>query len=358
MNLSSGIVNLDKKVGNNAGIGPPTKDFWRSCGYHLLDHDDSGGLKLTDEFLKAYLARPELLPPGDACAAERELHDALLANPRKPVSASDIRVINDADARENWRLFIVFRDHLSRFASLEAAYFDLARTSRAGVPPLFVDQLVHVILRQALANVTDTRVLRAAEFFFRAQRMTLHEGSLIAADEETIGGISTSPISPLISMLGIPPESQIDVVNDTNAESYWERSDRFDMALNITAGRDGANALAMAMQYWIAHLLGIDTHIEAIERMENVDLAWYVGLDAEASKIGDILWHGETIDDATMSRIAALFRLSFRDPLQMIDAVRGEPVYMILAMSPDKTIRMKPQNIIAGLPVRHLEIAT
>jgi hypothetical protein len=39
----------------------------------------------------------------------------------------------------------------------------------------------------------------------------------------------------------------------------------------------------------------------------------------------------------------------------MLDAVRGEPVYMILAMSPEKTIRMKPQNLVAGLPVRHLE---
>jgi hypothetical protein len=358
MNLSSGIVRLDKKAENSAEMSPPTKDFWRSCGYHLLDHDDSGGLKLTDEFLKAYLARPELLPPSDACAAERKLHVALLANPRKPVSASDIMVINDSDARENWRHFIAFRDHLSRFASLEEAYFDLVRDGMASVPPLFVDHLVHVILRRALANVTDTRILRAAEFFFRTQRMTLHEGFLIAADEETIGGISTSPISPLISMLGIPLESQIDVVNDANAESYWERSDRFDMALDITTGRDGVNALAMAMQHWIAHLLGIDTDIEAIERMENVDLAWYVGLDAEASKIGDMLWHGETIDDTTMSRIAALFRLSFRDPLHMIDAVRGEPVYMILAMSPEKTIRMKPQNIIGGLPVRHLEIAT
>jgi hypothetical protein len=28
---------------------------------------------------------------------------------------------------------------------------------------------------------------------------------------------------------------------------------------------------------------------------------------------------------------------------------------MILAMSPEKTIRMKPQNLVAGLPVRHLE---
>ena len=39
------------------------KDFWFSCGHHLLDRDEGGGLLVTDEFLKVYLARPELAPP-------------------------------------------------------------------------------------------------------------------------------------------------------------------------------------------------------------------------------------------------------------------------------------------------------
>ena len=78
------------------------KDFWISCGHHLLDRDEGGGLRVTDEFLKVYLARPELIPPPEACAVERTLHAALLADPRMPVSASDIAAIADADARENW----------------------------------------------------------------------------------------------------------------------------------------------------------------------------------------------------------------------------------------------------------------
>ena len=59
------------------------KDFWLSCGHHLLDRDAGGGLVLTDEFLKVYLARPELAPPPEACVAERALHAALLAEPRR-----------------------------------------------------------------------------------------------------------------------------------------------------------------------------------------------------------------------------------------------------------------------------------
>ena len=39
----------------------------------------------------------------------------------------------------------------------------------------------------------------------------------------------------------------------------------------------------------------------------------------------------------------------------MLDRVRGEPVYLILAMTPDNLIRMKPQNLVTGLPIRHLE---
>jgi len=330
-------------------------DFWISSGHHLLDREQGGGLQVTDEFLKLYLARPEMIPPAEACAVERTLHAALLADPRIPVSASDVAAISDPDARQNWQLLVAFRDHLLRHKTLEGAYVELVRNGLGKIPPLFVNQLVHVILRNALDGIADTRVLRAAEMFFRAQRVTLHDGSLIAADEETIGGINTAPVTPLVSMLGIPAEAEIDIINGDNADSYWERSDQFDMALDLTAGRDGFNALAQVMQRWIAHVLGIDVTIEALTQLSEIDLAWYVGLDADATKLGDMLWHGEDVDETAMSRVVGLFRLSFSDPSVMLDNVRGEPVYLILAMTPDMTIRMKPQNLLTGLPVRHLE---
>jgi len=331
------------------------KDFWLSCGHHLLDRDAGGGLVVTDDFLKVYLARPELIPPPEACAAERGLHAALLAEPRRPVAAAAIAAIADADARENWQLLIAFRDRLLRHKTLEAAYLDLARHGVGATPRLFVNQLVHVILRNALDGVDDACVLRAAELFFRSQRVTLHDGSLIAADEETVGGASAAPVSPLVSMLGLPAEAAIDVLNDGNADSYWERSDRFDMALDLTGGRAGLAALAEAMRRWIAHLLAIDVLIEPLTELREATLSWYVGLDAEATRIGDRLWNGEGLDEAAMSRVAGLFRLTFRDPDLMLDKVRGEPVYLILAMTADRIIRMKPQNLVTGLPVKHLE---
>ena len=104
-----------------------------------------------------------MIPPPEACAVERTLHAALLADPRMAVAASDIAAIADADARENWHLLIAFRDHLLRHKTLEAAYAELVRNGIGKTPPLFVNQLVHVILRNALDGVEDARVVRAAE---------------------------------------------------------------------------------------------------------------------------------------------------------------------------------------------------
>jgi hypothetical protein len=327
------------------------KDFWLSCGHHLLDRGAGGGLVVTDEFLKVYLARPELAPPPEACAVERTLHAALLADPRRPVAATDIAAIADADARENWQFLIDFRDHLLRHPSLEAAYLALARRGVGSIPPLFLNQMVHAILRNALDDCADPFVLRAAEMMFRAQRLTLHDGALVAADDELIAGASGAPVSPLVSMLGIPAAAAIDVLTDDNAATYWERSERFDMALDLTAGRRGQAALGEALARFLRHLLALDVDIEPLVEMRDVPFTWYVGLDAEATRIGDHLWNGGTLDAATAERVVALYRMNLRSSAAQAEG----PIYLILAMTPERVLRMKPQNILTGLPVRERE---
>jgi hypothetical protein len=333
------------------------KDFWLSCGHHLLDRDAGGGLVVTDDFLKVYLARPELTPPEGACVVEKTLHATLMADPHRTVATDEIAAIADADARENWQVMIAFRDRLLRHRTLEAAYLDIVR-SGAKIPHIFLNQLVHVILRNALDGCDDSFVLRAAELFFRTQRMTLHEGSLIAADEETIGGTSNTPTSPLVSMLGIPPEAEIDIISDDNAEHYFEHSDLFHVALDMTAGRRGLFALAEAMRRWIAHVLNVEVTIEPLTELRDAKFIWYVGLDSDGSRIGDLLWNGEELDEAAAARVVGLFSLTFRDSDVVTEKVRGEPVYLILAMTDDKLLRFKPQNLVTGLPVRHLEAVT
>src|SRR3989442_120474 len=330
-------------------------DFWLSCGHHLLDRDDGGGLLVTDEFFKAYLARPELAPPPNACVAERSLHAALLSNPRRPVAASEIAAIADADARQNWTLMTAFRDHLVGHKTVEAAYLDLVRRGVGQTPPLFIDQLVHVILRNLLDRCDDVFMLRAAELFFRPQRLTVHDGSLIAADEEKVTGVSPQPASPLVAMLGLPVAGEIDVLNDDNAESYWERSDLFDMALDLTAGRRGIAALGEVLARWVSHLLSVEVDVEALIEAAEVSFTWYVGLDAEGTRIGDALWNGEELDEAARARIVGLHRLTFRDAGVVLDKAKGVPIYLILAMTPERTLRMKPQNLVTGLPIARLE---
>jgi hypothetical protein len=330
------------------------KDFWLTSGHHLTDRDAGGWLLVTDEYLKAYLARPELRPPPESCAAERELHATLLADPRRRIGAEIVAAIADADARENWELMIAFRDRLLRHETLEAAYLDLLRRGVGRTPPLFLDQLVHVILRNALDGCGDAFVARAAEFFFRPQRMAVHGGALIAADEEKIAGMEGARIAPPALMQGIPVDAEIEVLTDDNMKTYWDRSDLFDMALDLTAGRHGQAALAVAIERWVKHMVSIDVEIEPLSEVRDAPLTWYVGLDVDGTRIGDALWNGKDLDETTQSRIAALFRLAFKGPGPIGVPTDDDVVYLILAMTPERVVRMKPQNLLTGLPARRV----
>jgi hypothetical protein len=329
-------------------------DFWLSCGHHLVDRDAGGGLRITDDLLKAYLARPELAPPAEANAAERALHAAVLAAPRRPVTPAEIAAIADQDARENWQVMLAFRAHLLAHPTLEAVYLEIVRKNRK-VPHIFLNQIAQLILRNVLDGSDDAFVLRAAELFFRPQRLALHESALIAADEETLAGLGGRPPSPLISMLGLPPAAEIDVLNEDNAAGYWGRSDLFDLALDLTAGRRGQQALAEVIASWLRHLLGLELTVEPLTTLQEAAFSWYVGLDAEGTRLCDALWRGEDLEDLAQASVVGLYRLMFADPSLMLEKVRGEPVYLMTAMPADKVLRLKPQNLITGLPLRQLE---
>ncbi len=329
------------------------REFWVSSGHHLTRRTEGGGLAVTDELLLAYLARPELMPPDDACMAERALHAALMQAPRRPVSSAEIAAIADPDARENWSFMIAFRDRLIVAATVEAAYLALVRHAPGSVPPLFLNQLVHLILRNALDACEDPYVLRAAELFFRPQRASIHDSTLLLADAEVIESHALGQSqSPLVAMLGKDPAGELDVLDDANVWTYWSRSDAFTMALNLGSNPRSREGLARAIEVWVRHLLHVDVAVEPLERIEDRDWRWFVGLDAEATRIGNALWAGEPVEEATQARVLALFRMTFSDPSIMIERAAGHPVYLILAMTPDKTSRAKPQNLITGLPLR------
>jgi hypothetical protein len=331
-----------------------SRDFWLSCGHHLLDRDAAGKLLVTDEFLKAYLARPELVPPPGACAAEGGLHDSLLGAPRRAVSASQIAAIADPDARENWEMMIAWRDHLVRHRTLEAAYLQIVRRS-IKFPNVLIGQLTQAILRNVLDRCDDAFVLRAAEMFFRPQKLVMQEGLVTVVDEEIETPPGRHPSSPLTALLGLPATTEADLLGDANASSYWDRSDRFDMAFDLTAGRRGSIALGEVIARWLSHLLAIDVAIEPLVELQSAPWNWYVGLSSDGTRIGDTIWQGGDLADAMRERLVGLYRLIFRDPAEMMEKIRGEPVYLLAAMTSDEKLRLKPQNLVTGLPIRHAE---
>jgi hypothetical protein len=160
-------------------------DFWTNCGFKLLKRGGDGRLVVTDDYLRAYFMRPELAPVPQSCDAERALHDALMADPRRAVTDADIAVIADKDAQENYRVMLRFRQQLLAAPTLEAFYSDLFRRDIA-VPPDFVHHTVQVILRGILDGSRDALEARAAELLFRKQRVSVSEGAIRLADDETV----------------------------------------------------------------------------------------------------------------------------------------------------------------------------
>jgi hypothetical protein len=329
------------------------REFWISSGHHLTQRTENGDLAITDALILAYLARPELLPPTNACAAEFSLHRSLLEAPRRHVEKEEVQAISDPDARENWQILLSFRQMLLEAPTIEAAYLDLVRKGSNGVPLLFVDQLVHLILRNALEGCDEPHVLRAGELFFRPQHAAFHEGNLLLADAEIIEQIEQEQKnSPLAAMLGGSSMLGLDVLEDSNAWTYWSRSDAFTMVLNLGFDQRGGHGLARAIETWIRHLLHVEVVVEPIGAIRNNDWRWFVGLDAEGTKIGNRLWAGQTVDQDALSRLIALFRLHFMDKECIDPRMIAHPVYLFLAMTCDNIVRMKPQNLIVGLPLR------
>ena len=92
-------------------------------------------------------------------------------------------------------------------------------------------------------------------------------------DEEADPSPGLHSAWPLTTLLGLLPTAEIDLLGDSTAESYWERSNRVDIVLDLTTGQRGLMA----------------------------------------------------------------------------------PRYLLLAMSTDDVLRLKPQNLIAGLLIRQVE---
>ena len=334
------------------------QDFWRSSGFHLLERNGAGRLRVTDDFLRAYLLRPELRPVAESGPGEVALHDRLLDEPRRPVATAELEAVEDEDARANLQVWLDFRARLLATDSLEACYRGLFDAD-VRTPPLFIDQLVQIILRNVLDGVDDPLEARAAELCYREQKASVDEGRILLADLETVemhaSGGAYGSLGRLIVEAQTPVKAvNLDVLDADNGALYWLRDQRHDLVISLNYGRAGIAALGRVITRWVRHFSGVEVTVTPLRQIQDARWAWHIGLDAQATSVLNELWRGEEVEAGRLARLLALFRMDFADPACVRPDVAGKPVYLALAMDEESVVRMKPQNLLLNLPLAAL----
>ena len=331
-------------------------DFWRNSGFHLLARDQRGWLAIGDDFLRAYYLRPEVHPVEESCEAERALHAALMDEPRRGISQAELDSIADEDARDNYRMVLRFRERLLAEGTIEGAYLALFGSGSVDVPPLFIEQMVHVILRNLLETVDEPLRLRAAELFFRDQKFTLQDSAIMLADLETVEMHSAGNAYGSIGRLIVEAQTslksiELDVLDRDNAALYWQRESRYDTVISINHGRAALEAYCRVIEAWIAHFHGVGVKVRALARIDEPRWAWHIGLDAASTTILNDLYEGREVEHGRMRRLLSLFRMDFASETDMREDIAGRPVYMALSANEQDVVRMKPQNLLINLPL-------
>jgi hypothetical protein len=275
--------------------------------------------------------------------------------PRRHVTGAEIEAVNDGDVRHNYSMLLRFRDRLLAAGTVEGCYMSLFKGA-IDLPPLFIEQLAHVILRNLLDACGDPLRLRAAELFFREQKATLQDGHVLLADLETVAmhaaGNRYGSIGKLIvEAQGSVGKVDLDVLDRANAALYWERDSRHDTVISLTYGSAALDALCRMMESWVLHFHGVEVSVKPLRRIEEARWAWHIGLDAESTEILNALWAGGQVEQGRMRNIVALFGMQFAEPAMMRPDLAGRTVYLALSANAEQEVRMKPQNLLTNLPV-------
>ena len=255
-----------------------------------------------------------------------------------------------------WVLVLLFSFRVLRRTPLEGAYLNIMRSGKINVPPVFIDQLVHIILANILNDCQDPVRLRAAELFFREQSVSTDDGRIMLADHEIVEMQASSGdgggIGQLLAETGTPMRAiELDVLDEDNSAIYWQRSDRFDTVIDLRHTQPANNALARVIEAWIRHFMTIEVNVQPVRSIKDEAWRWHIGLDRDATEILNGLYNGEDLEEAVLQRILALYRMEIHDNDRVATEMAGKPVYLGLAMSPDNRLRLKPQNLLTNLPI-------
>lgn len=344
-----------------------------------LQRDARGWCVPTDDYLRLFLLRPELAPIPESCPSEMALHAALMAAPASAVGKNTLANLVDADARESYTLFLRFRDALLDAGTLQAYYLNLFPRSGAGsinIPPLFIDLLVEAILGNLLDHSNGAYEPRAADMLHRTQRISTQNGQVLSGDQLTLdmlnvtgglGDIGRFLLDAKAPMAAI----NMQVLTDDNAPAYFQQAAgqhaflldlthevtndlSHGLIFTMTRARSGLKALAIVLQKWVLHFLGVTVTIRPLQKIDDDAWRWHVGLDTESTALLNDLYEGREVEPARLQRLVSLFRLDFADPRDVRPDVAGKPVYLGLMMNEEGIVKLKPQNLLVNLPLRAL----
>jgi hypothetical protein len=263
----------------------------------------------------------------------------------------------DKDIQENYRIWLRYRTRLLAASSLEAFYMRLFKGEGVDVPPLFVAQLAQIFVRHILGDDADPLDVRMSELFFRTQKITILEDAIVmGADDEVVTrnaqASDTGNIMDLLKGKSMSMKStDLDVLHEENAHTYWERSEDFDFAVQLNFGHEPINRFCRVLEKWIEHFLGAKVRITPMQQISDPKWSWHVGLDASASEILNKLYNKELVGADELEKVICLFRLDFIDEAAVAKAQAGKPVYMAIAMNEQQQLKLKPQNLLFNLPL-------
>ncbi len=332
-------------------------NYWPSSAYQTLKISPDNQLLVTDDFLRTYLLRPELNLVPESCAAEKALHQCLMASPRTEITASDIAAMADEDIRANYQVWLRYRSKLLAASSLENFYMGLFEGEGVDVPPLFISQLAQIFVRHILSDAPHPLDARMGELFFRPQKISvLDDGVVMGADDEVVSRNAqageTGNIMDLLKGKSMMMRSiDLDVLHEGNAELYWTRDDDYDLAVQLNVGQPPINHFSRLLEKWVDHFLGVKVRITPMQQITDTKWSWHVGLDAAATEILNKLYNEETLEPDELAKVICLFRLDFIDTAAVPRALEGKPVYLGIAMNDEKQLKLKPQNLLFNLPL-------
>lgn len=326
-------------------------------------------LRPDDTLLRGLFALPELALVDESCAAEKRLHASLMEEPARSVDETELAALADADVRENYVVWLSFRDALRSAGTLEAYYLALVRGAPFALPPVFLDRIVAAIAAHLFDGSVDAFEQRAAQLLYRRQRVAIVDGRVLCADSEHADRESATrgELDLVRDFVRAAGSASMPILAVDTAHAFATAADPHAFVLDLThelatdlghgltfttarAG-SGMTALARVLERWIEHFLAVRTTIRPLQRIDDPAWRWHIGLDSEASALLNALYRGESLDDERLRRLIGLFRLDFAEPREMRADVAGKPVYLGLAMDAEQTLKLKPQNLLVNLPL-------